>query len=161
MEHFLTGVTIPPQSVVAGYWPVKSELDVMPLLLELIKRGHRCCLPQVTDFKRPLAFREWHEGAKMTDGRFGIRQPDPETCDPVLPGVILVPLLGFDGRGQRLGYGSGFYDRTFDSLKGHKYLRIGVAYDIQRLEEVPIGPYDVPMNMIITEKTIYHFRTGP
>lgn len=157
--RFMAEVKIKPQAVVAGYWPVRGELDVIPLLNALIHHGHRCCLPHVIDYKTPLIFRRWHEGVLMTEGRFGIHQPDPETCEPLVPDVILTPLLGFDFRGHRLGYGSGFYDRSFGHLRdlAHQCLAIGIAFEAQQFEEVPADLYDVPMDYIVTEKTVHRF----
>lgn len=150
-------------AVVAGYWAVKGEADVQPLLLELIRRGMRAALPQVMEHQKPLVFRAWHETARMIEGRYGIQEPDPAECESVVPDVVLVPLLAFDARGHRLGYGSGFYDRTFDALRdmGHAFLAIGVAFEMQKLDEVPTGPYDYAMDMIVTEKKTYrHERRG-
>jgi 5-formyltetrahydrofolate cyclo-ligase len=159
-ERFLHHVELPPLAVIAGYWPVRGEIDVLPLLHALIIKGYRCCLPHVVGFKQPLLFREWHEDARMTEGPFGIHQPDPEFHDAVLPSVVIAPLLAFDLSGQRLGYGSGFYDRTFGKFHetGHKFIAVGAAFERQRLEELPAGPYDYAMDLIVTEETIH--RTG-
>jgi 5-formyltetrahydrofolate cyclo-ligase len=160
MRNALAAIPVHQDNVVAGYWPVKGEIDTRPLLLDLIRRGMRAALPQVMEFQKPLVFRAWHEGAAMTDGRYGIQEPDPVSCDSLVPNVVLVPLLGFDGRGHRLGYGSGFYDRTFDALRDmrHPFLAIGIAYEAQKLDEVPAGIYDYPMDMIVTEKKTYLFE---
>lgn len=159
IDHVLSVLMPRPDSVIAGYWAIKGEVDVVPLLLEMIRRGHRAALPQVAEFRKPLIFRAWHEHARMQDGRYGIREPDPAEADAVVPDIILVPMLAFDERGGRLGYGSGFYDRTFDSLKTlHKVTAIGIAWDMQKLEGIPQDPYDYPMDMIVTEKNIYRFE---
>jgi 5-formyltetrahydrofolate cyclo-ligase len=154
MEKFLSGVEIAPGSVVAGYWPVKGEVDVRPLLAELIRRGHSAALPQVTEQGRLLSFRAWHEGAAMVPGCYGIDEPDPESAAQVTPGVVIVPMLAFDARGHRLGYGGGFYDRTLPELNA---FAIGVAYASQALEEVPAGRYDCRVDMVVTEEAIHRF----
>jgi 5-formyltetrahydrofolate cyclo-ligase len=160
MRTVLAEIPARPEAVVSGYWPVKGEIDPRPLLLEFIRRGMRAALPQVMEFQKPLVFRTWHAGAPMTDGRYGIQEPDPQACEPVVPHIIFVPLLGFDKRGHRLGYGSGFYDRTFDALRDmqHSFTAIGLAFEAQKLDEVPAGPYDYSMDMIITEKKAYRFE---
>jgi 5-formyltetrahydrofolate cyclo-ligase len=158
-DHFIAHLNIRHDSVIAGYWPIKGEADVLPLLAELARRGHRAALPQVVESRKPLVFRAWHQGAPMTEGRYGIHEPDPAHCDSLVPDVIIVPMLAFDGRGNRLGYGSGFYDRTFQSLRDlHHFFAAGVAYEAQKLDEVPTGPYDYRMDMIVTEKTVRKFE---
>jgi 5-formyltetrahydrofolate cyclo-ligase len=145
------------QTVIAGYWPIKAEVDVMYALKEMIRTGHRTALPVIVDFKQPLAFRLWTEKSPMTEGRYGIHQPDAARCGPAVPDVILVPMLAFDARCQRLGYGSGFYDRTFDHLRAlHHVTAVGVAFESQKVDEVPTGPLDYPMDVIITERNTYH-----
>ncbi len=89
------------------YWPFKGEYDLRALARSLRDRGARLCLPVVVERARPLAFREWWPGMRMAPGVWGI--PAPAEGDWVLPDVLLVPLLGFDGSGYRLGYGGGYY----------------------------------------------------
>ena len=107
----------------------------------------------------PLSFRLWTVGDALEDGPYGTRQP--ATCErPVLPDVILAPLLAFDLAGWRLGYGGGFYDRTIADLavRGHKTNVIGLGYDGQKLDKVPIGPYDMPLDAVLTPSGLHRLQ---
>ena len=151
-KNFLSGIALEDGQTVAAYYPVRNEMDVLPLLRALAQRGHPIALPCVVQMQGPLLFRAWHENAAMTAGRLGLREPDAATCPEVVPDVVIVPMLGFDEQRNRLGYGKGHYDRTLPALSARK---IGVAYDMQKLDEVPADPYDVPMDVIVTEKRVY------
>lgn len=139
-----------PGGPVGGYWPLGSELDVRPLLLHLVERGGVAALPESGPKGRPLTFRRWDAGAPMRTGRYGIAEPDG--TEAVAPAVLLVPLLAFDRAGRRLGYGAGYYDRTIAALRAAgPLLTIGVGFAAQEVERVPTGPYDEPLDWIVTE----------
>ena len=139
---------------VSGYWPMRSELDPRPLLVALANTGREVALPAVTGFGRPLEFRRWRPGMVLAAGRFGTQHPPPD-AKPVEPDVLLVPLLAFDRRHYRLGYGAGFYDRTLADLRARKtVLAIGVAFAAQRIEAVPIDSWDQPLDLVLTEQGI-------
>jgi len=145
-EHLLG--TLPPSAgaVVAGYWPLPGEIDIRPLLLALAARGHRVALPVTTRGGQPLAFGAWRPGEALMPGRFGTMTPSGPN---IVPDVLLVPLLAFDRRGHRLGYGAGYYDRTLASLPLAR--AIGCAFAAQEMAAVPSGPYDVKLGAIATE----------
>ena len=143
---------------VAGFWPMSFEPDIRPVLEALILRGCKALLPVTQGAGTPLAFRVWKPGDQLRESFFKTKEPlsrsslhDPE--------VILVPLLAFDGRGHRLGYGAGHYDRTLSQLQKRKLnvLTIGVAFEIQRVNELPMGSYDQPLGWVVTEKKVYKF----
>ena len=135
--------------MVSGFWPIGQEIDIRPLLLTLHQRGHRIVLPETPKRGNPLIFRLWYPGAAMVAERFGTSRPD----GPVLtPDFLLVPLLAFDRRGYRIGYGAGYYDRTLAGLPGR--FRLGVAYSAQELDEVPAGPYDECLDAVATEQAV-------
>ncbi len=145
-EHLLRSLPPPAGAVVAGYWPLAGEIDIRPLLLALAARGHRVALPVTPRRGLPLAFRQWRPDEALAPGRFGTMTPaGPE----IVPEVLLVPLLAFDRRGHRLGYGAGYYDRTLASLPAA--CAIGCAFAAQEVAEVPAGPYDVTLGAIATE----------
>jgi 5-formyltetrahydrofolate cyclo-ligase len=134
--------------IVAAYHPVRGELDCMPLLRRLVGDGWTLALPVIVG-AAPLAFREWHFGASLDPGLFGI--PAPLAGRPAVPEVLLVPLLAFDRRGYRLGYGGGHYDRTLAALRGEGgAVAIGLAFDAQEVARVPVCPYDEPLDWILT-----------
>ena len=139
---------------VSGYWPMRSELDIRPLLELLAEAGRDVALPAVLGPGQPLEFRRWRPGEALVAGRFGTAHPAPE-AKRLEPDVLLVPLLAFDAAHHRLGYGAGFYDRTLAALRRHKpVLAIGVAYAAQRVEAVPRDAWDEPLDLVLTEEGI-------
>jgi 5-formyltetrahydrofolate cyclo-ligase len=144
----------PGHSVVSGFFPYQSEVDVRPLLGKLASEGWTPSLPVILGKSRPLAFRRWYSGEPTTPGLWNIPRPFDD-APLVEPDVLLVPMLAFDRSGYRLGYGGGFYDRTLADLKTRKsVVAIGVAYAAQEVDSVPQGPYDEPLDYIMTEKEI-------
>ncbi len=137
---------IPEGVAVSGVWPLPGELDLRPLLSALAERGQVVLLPETTPRGQALAFRRWWPGAPMIAGRFGTSHPEGEAGEP---GLLLVPLLAFDARLGRLGYGGGYYDRTLAGLPDAR--AIGFAYARQQVPEVPSGPFDVALDAVVTE----------
>ncbi|MCB8875170.1 5-formyltetrahydrofolate cyclo-ligase [Acidisoma silvae] len=155
-RHFLAHFTLPEASIVSGFWPMGDEIDIRPLLIALAERGHPIGLPVTGKRGAPLIFRRWHPGDALLPGRFGTSHPDgPE----VTPAILLMPLLGFDRAGNRLGYGGGFYDRSLAQLPGA--LRIGCAFAAQEMPLVPTGPFDQKLNAIVTEAGVLAFPPAP
>ncbi len=145
---------LPENPVVSAYWPMKTELDVRPLMLSLFNKGTTVCLPVVVAKTDPLVFRRWEPGAELVAGPYGTEQPN-EKYEAVLPDVLLLPLLAFDRRGGRLGYGGGFYDRTVAELRAKTNpVVVGVAFSDQEIQEVPLENTDEKLNFILTEKEI-------
>ena len=138
-------------TIVAGYWPVRSEIDILPLLAALQDNGVHLCLPITGLAGTPLSFHHWTFGTALDTGRFGIKQPFPD-AQQLFPDVICVPLLAFDSRCQRLGYGGGYYDRTLADLRkqGHKVSAVGLAYAGQQIDRVVTGPYDEQLENVLT-----------
>jgi 5-formyltetrahydrofolate cyclo-ligase len=134
--------------VVAGYYPVRSEFDCMPLLRRIEADGSVLALPVIAG-PVPLQFREWTFGAPLEPGPFGI--PEPTAGLLAVPDILLVPLLAFDQRGYRLGYGGGHYDRTLGALRAQGGVAaVGLAFDTQEVAEVPACPYDQRLDWILT-----------
>ena len=161
-DRLLHEIGVPQGAVVAGYWPLAGELDPRPCLDRLAARGHRLALPRMQGQGQPLAFHAWRRDDPLTPGGFGVMQPDP--AQPrVTPDVLLVPLLGFDRRGHRLGYGKGYYDRTLRALRegGAAPLAIGLAFALQEVGEVPTGPADQPLDALVTERASHRFAPPP
>jgi len=135
-------------ATIAGYWPIRGEPDPRPLLLGLANAGWRLALPVLTGPGRPMRFRAWSEDAAMTEGRYGI--PVPDGTEEVAPGLVLLPLVGFDTARFRLGYGGGYYDRTLAALSPRPRT-VGVGFELSRLETVHPQPHDIPLDAIVTE----------
>ena len=156
---FFTNASIDAGAVVAGYAPVRDEMDVLPLLSGLAERGHACALPVVTGQATPLIFRSWQPGAPLTDAAFGVSVP-PDSAPVVVPDILLVPLLAFDAACRRIGYGAGYYDRTIAELKDGRGVRtIGIAYADQQVDEVPVDEYDQILDLIVTERSVFRPRS--
>ena len=130
-----------------------------PLLQALIGEEYTVALPFIEGKAVPLTFRSWRPETPMVEGMHGILAPDPAHSDIVLPDIVITPLLGFDEKGNRLGYGAGDYDRTLTALSLKKrFLAVGVAFEPQKLEEIPVEPYDYQLDMVVTEKRLYVFE---
>ena len=141
----------PAGAVVAGFWPIGTEIDLRPLLHALHARGHTLCLPETRGRGSPLIFRRWQPSDTLAPGRFGTSHP---TGEPITPSFLLIPLLAFDRHGNRLGYGAGFYDRSID--QNPTATRLGCAYHFQQVDQVPTSPHDRPLHAIATDHAILH-----
>ena len=143
-------------TLVAGYWPIRSEVDPRPVMKALRERGTRIALPHVTP--GGLVFREWMPGAALVRGGFGLSEPDPSLPE-VEPDALLVPLAAFDAEGRRLGYGRGYYDGAIARLsKGRELLTVGICYAAQEVPEVPVEPHDMSLAAIVTEARTFYFK---
>lgn len=144
------------QGTVFGlYWPFKGEFAIRPLMRELHDSGGCPALPHVVESKQPLKFRRWHPDAEMVRGVYDI--PIPKNTPVVTPEVLVVPLVGFDPAGYRLGYGGGYYDRTIASLP-HRPLLIGVGYELSRLDTIYPQPHDISLDYVVTQAGVYDCR---
>ena len=134
----------------SGYMPMRTEIDCLPAMAA--HRG-RVGVPVIEGKARPLRFRAWHPGTEMVPGTFGAL--GPAKGDWIVPEVLIVPLLAFDRRGYRLGYGGGYYDRTLEVLRARgPVTAIGFAFAAQEVDEVPIEATDQPLDLIVTERGI-------
>jgi 5-formyltetrahydrofolate cyclo-ligase len=105
----------------------------------------------------PLELRLWQDGAPLYPSGFGTLAPE-ELAPKAVPDVVLMPLLGFDGKGTRLGYGGGYYDRTLAALASKPRL-IGLAFAAQEVDFIPRGDHDIPLDSVVTENGVRHFGT--
>jgi 5-formyltetrahydrofolate cyclo-ligase len=133
-------------------WPIRGEYDARPLAQRLRERSAVTALPVVVAPGQPLVFREWHPGVALAPGPLGI--PFPVGSDPIMPTAALVPMIGWDEAGYRLGYGGGFFDRTLASL-ATKPTVIGVSYELARMKTIRPQSWDIPMDWVVTERGTY------
>ena len=161
MAHLLAAVDkvgIGPGSVVAGYWPIVTELDDRPLLARLDERGVICALPVVVSAGAPLQFRRWRPLDELEPGVLGTSHPLVTTPE-VVPDVVLAPLLAFDGEGYRLGQGGGYYDRTLAAMRSRGAVTaVGVGFAVQRVDAVPRSANDERLDWILTEEMLMQVR---
>jgi 5-formyltetrahydrofolate cyclo-ligase len=140
-----------PGDEVSGFFPIRSEVDVRPLMQKLKERGARLSVPVVVD-KHTIIFRELVAGVPLVSTGFGTFGPGAD-ARVVNPDVMLVPLAAFDRIGHRIGYGAGYYDRAISKLHdmGRRPRLIGVAFDCQEVDIIPAEDHDVAVDAILTE----------
>ena len=154
-QHFFNAVPLQAGDVVAAYWRIRDELDCQPILVKLMDSNQKVVLPVVVGPEQPLDLRVWEPGASLYESGFGTLAPS-DLAPRAEPDIVLMPLLGFDARGTRLGYGGGYYDRTLARLSKKPRL-VGLAFAAQELDRIPREPHDVPLDMIVTEAGVRHF----
>ena len=151
-------VAVAPGAIVSGFSPLKSEINPVPLMRAFAAAGARLALPVVAGRGKPLTMRSWQFGEPLVSSVWGIREPPPEAPE-VFPDILIVPLLAFDRRGQRIGYGAGYYDMTIARLRGMKSVTaIGIAYAAQEIAEVPTTPRDAALDLVLTEREVIDLR---
>jgi len=159
MAHRLAfrAVPTPVRALLAGrqcialYWALDDEAPAQRLAEALMADGKTLCLPRVIDRMGSMEFRTWEPGDALEEGRFRTRHPSTDA--PVVhPDAIIAPLIAFDSALMRLGQGGGYYDRAF--ARYDHALRIGLAWSAQQIDKVPADPWDVPLHMVITERSL-------
>jgi 5-formyltetrahydrofolate cyclo-ligase len=141
-------------AIVAGYLPIRTEADPLPAMTALAA-SNRVCVPVIEGPDRPLAFREWRPGCRLREGPFRVMVPEGGAA--LIPEILIVPMLAFDARLYRLGYGGGFYDRTLEMLRAAGPRRaIGAAYAVQEADDLPVEATDQPLEEIVTEAGVRH-----
>ena len=161
VPHFPDSIWPSIHQVVAGYHPIRDEMNPYTLMEVFYCEQVRLALPCVEQKDHPLVFRHWQPGQTLVKGAFGTREPEA-TAPEVRPSLLLMPLVAFDEKGGRLGYGGGYYDRTLEALQAiGPVTTVGLAYDAQKVRAVPQGRYDVRLDWIVTEKGAYQgVKTG-
>ncbi|RVT86586.1 5-formyltetrahydrofolate cyclo-ligase [Rhodobacteraceae bacterium CCMM004] len=134
----------------AGYLPIRTEIDPRPAMAEAARHGP-VAVPVIEGPGKPLRFRRWTPEAALVEGPFGVAIPAEGPW--IVPEVLIVPLLAFDARGWRLGYGGGYYDRTLAGLRAAGPVHaLGFAFAAQEVPHVPTDPTDAPLDGVVTER---------
>lgn len=144
-------------AVLSGYWPIKGEPDLRPLMADLHRAGVVIALPVVETRAAPLVFRHWTPETKLVRGDWNILVPPPEAA-VLRPDIALAPCLGWDGGCFRLGWGGGYFDRTLAALAPRPFT-IGIALAAARLPTIFPQPHDIPLDLIVTEDGVAAART--
>jgi 5-formyltetrahydrofolate cyclo-ligase len=140
--------------VVSGFSPIRSEINPLPLMRRCAEQGATLALPAIAGRGRPLAMRVWETGVPLVRGQWGIREPRAEALE-VVPDIMNVPLATFDRRGNRIGYGAGYYDMTIAAARACKpVVAIGLAFAVQESDDVPALPHDQPLDFVLTEREV-------
>lgn len=148
------------------YLPVNDEFDVLPLLNQALHMGKDCFLPITAHrIAQPLRFARLDGRHGLTHNRYGIVEPHAhELMNARWLDVMLLPLVGFDRQGRRLGMGGGYYDATLAFMRhrrhGRKPRLIGIAYECQRVDTLPHDPWDMPLDAVLTERRLYRFNSS-
>jgi 5-formyltetrahydrofolate cyclo-ligase len=147
-------------SRIAGYWAIDGELPLHIVVANLGRRGQHYCLPRITG-ARQLSFVEWRSGADLEANRYGIPEPVCTESDLIAPAdidIVLLPLLGFDRRGSRIGYGGGYYDASFEFLRDRDEatnpLLVGIGYAAQEVDAIEVAEWDVRLDYVATENEL-------
>lgn len=157
IARFADNLALESNAVVAGYWPTRDEADPRVLMAALAARGATLALPRIEARNAALSFRHWSEGDPLVDNHHAIQEPLAE-APRVTPNLVLVPLLAFDARGHRLGYGGGYYDRTLSGLRAAgPVAAIGIAYARQEIAAIPYEANDQRLDMVLTELGLRRF----
>ena len=155
--NFLSKIPLEKNSVVAGYIAAHDELDPAELIAALRARGHTLALPRVAAKAAPLEFYRWEKNTSAVKGAHGVLEAAPG-WPQVKPNVLLVPLAAFDDEGYRLGYGGGYYDRSLLALREKgPVLAVGLAYEGQRIADLPHDDRDEKLDWVVTEKCVRTF----
>jgi 5-formyltetrahydrofolate cyclo-ligase len=142
--------------IISAYMPIRTEVSPLPTMKRMAARGRKICVPVIIGAGLPLEFHQWTPEAEMVEGAFGAYIP--KNGVQLIPDIVITPLLAFDAHGYRMGYGGGFYDRTFEQISALKDVQaIGYAYSEQEILLVPRESTDFPLNAVITEKGILTF----
>ena len=135
---------------IGGYYPFNHEIDDLEILELLEKKNFKISLPIIKK-NNQMDFFKWSCNDPLKINKYGI--PEPLSSKIFYPDILLVPLVGYDDKLNRLGYGGGFYDRYIEKIeKVKKVIKIGLAFSFQKLKSVPINQYDKKLDFIITEK---------
>ena len=151
-------IPIKPGVIVSGFSPLKTEINPLPLMRRLAEAGAKLALPVVAGRGKPLIMRAYTFGQMLNQGVWGIREPKDDAPE-VDPDILIVPLAAFDRRGNRIGYGAGYYDMTINRLRSRKpVVAIGIAYAAQEFPEVPVTARDERLDLVLTERDVIDLR---
>ena len=136
--------------LIGGYYPYNHEFNVIKILEKFEKKKYQISLPKINkNFQ--MNFFQWSKNEPLVINKYGI--PEPISEKVIYPDILLVPLLAFDSRLYRIGYGGGYYDRYIKKIKQKKNITtIGLAYSFQKIKAVPINKHDIKLDFVITNK---------
>ena len=150
---------VTPSTIVAGYAPIRSEIDPVQLMQSVCRAGAALAMPVISARNARLSSARGRQATRWCAAPSGFPNR-PATASEVVPDIVLVPLAAFDRAGHRIGYGAGYYDRTLAHLRGHKTITaIGLAFAVQEIPQVPALSHDVRLDYVLTETDLFGFRS--
>jgi len=151
-------IPIAPGVIVSGFSPLKSEIDPLPLMRKLAAAGAQLALPVVAGRGKPLIMRSYAFGQPLNAGIWGIQEPAEDAAE-VEPDIVIVPLVAFDRKGHRIGYGAGYYDMTINRLRQRNpVVAVGMGYSVQEVPEAPATSSDARLDLVLTERDVIDCR---
>ena len=158
LQHGLAAAERCAATAVSLYWPIRGEPDVLPLLAVLARAGFTTALPVTGARGQPLVFRVWRPGDPQVAGPMAIPEPAPH-LPAVEPDLLFMPLTVFDRRGNRIGYGAGYYDLSLQRLRAmQRVTAIGIAFAALEAAAVPCEPHDQKLDFVLTENGLMDCR---
>jgi len=145
---------------IACYWPFNGEPDITPVYKPLIADGYELALPVISEGNdHTMVFHSWRADTELETNRYGIFEPQKTASIPLSSfDMLIMPLVGYDRFGNRLGMGSGYYDRCLESLRDSSApLRVGIAYSLQEIEPLDVNEWDIPLHGIVNERGWFTF----
>lgn len=155
-QHLIALLNTCAPRIIGLYWPFRAEFDCRPLMAKLVANGIRACLPVVTRPQAPLEFRHWQTDSEMAVDRYGLHYPASGAA--LCPDLLLIPVNAFDAAGYRIGYGSGYFDRTLAHLQP-KPLSIGIGFTLARVASIAPEAHDIPLDAVVTESGVEIFSS--
>ena len=158
-NEFFEKINFQEINIVSSFISINSEINTRELNNLIFIKNKILCLPVIEKKNSHLIFRQFKSEENFVKGYMNISEP--QNNNKILnPELIFVPCLAFDNKGNRLGYGGGYYDRTFAYLNNinHRFISVAYAYEEQKLDYIPIDKFDFKVDYVITEKNLYSFQ---
>ena len=150
LKDILKKLNLLTNKKIGGYFPINYEIDCLGILKQLEKSGHKISLP-ITRKGNKMDFFKWSSKEPLSISKIGI--PEPFSKKKIYPDILLVPMLAFDKKKFRLGYGGGYYDRYIQKIKKiKKIITIGLAYSFQKVKKIQTNKNDIKLDYIITNR---------
>ena len=138
--------------IVGSYYPINFETDTSQVMKMFKQKGYKLSLPVISS-KYDMNFYTWNLNDPLYVNKYGI--PEPKSKIKVIPSILLIPMVAYDKRLNRLGYGGGYYDRFLEKYEKKNILKIGLAITCQEVKKLPTNNFDKKMDYILTEKKLY------
>ena len=144
--------------IIAGYYPSYYEVDILNFLERASKKNFRIVLPVIKS-SNAISFKPWIFKEPLYVNKFGMLEPKNSSKN-IIPDLIMVPLVAFDNRLNRIGYGKGYYDRILKKISKIKknVISLGISYSFQKCKKIPINNHDFRFDYIFTEKGIINLN---